>query len=312
MLKHSKVYVAGHTGLLGSALIKKLREYGCRNIITKDHSELELTDKEAVDQFFDRERPEHVFLAAGKTGNIKTCATYPATFIHLNICIQDNVFEAANKHEVKHMVYYGSSCTYPKNSTQHIKEEYFLTGPIEETSDAYASAKIAGVLACKAYNKQYNTNRFIALIPNTMYGPNDKFSINNSHVYSALIRRFHDAVRDGENTVVLWGSGNQRREFIFSDDVADASIFMVNNAVILDYTHYNVGTGVDLSIRELALMIAKKTGFEGEIKWDTTKPDGPKQKLLDSTRILQLGWKSSVSLENGLSMTYKWFLENQN
>jgi len=313
MFKHSKVYVAGHTGLLGSALINKLKEYGFSNIVTKEHRELELTDREAVNQFFEKEQPDYVFLAAGKTGNIKTCASYPATFIHLNICIQDNVFEAANKYGIKHMVYYGSSCTYPKVSAQPIKEEFFLTGAIEETSDAFASAKITGILACKAYNKQYNTNRFIALIPNTMYGPNDHFSLENSHVFSALIRRFHDAVKAGESTVVLWGSGNQRREFIFSEDVADASIFMVDNADIIDYnSHYNVGTGVDLSIRELALMIAKKTGFEGEIKWDTAKPDGPKQKLLDSTRILELGWTSSVPLKNGLGLTYKWFLENQN
>lgn len=310
MLKDSRIYVAGHAGLLGSALVKKLKEHGFHSVITMSHKELDLKDREAVNQFFEEERPEYVFLAAGKSGNISACATFPATFLHENIAIQDTVFEAANNYEVKHLVYYGSSCTYPKHSPQPIREEYFLTGSMEDTSDAYASAKIAGIIACKAYNRQYNTKRFIALIPNTIYGPNDHFSLENSHVFSALIRRFHDAQRTGQREVVLWGSGKPRREFIFSEDVADASIFIVQHVDRLDNYHYNLGTGVDFSIKELATMIAGVTHYTGGIKWDTSKPDGPMQKLLDSSRLLSLGWKSSTTIEKGLETTYDWFLKN--
>jgi len=310
LFKDSKIYVAGHTGLLGSALVKRLKEKGFHNILTKTHRDLDLTDRNAVYHFFKQEKPEFVFLAAGKTGNISVCHAFPASFLHENIAIQDNVFEAAQGYEVKYLVFYGSSCTYPKYSPQPIKEEYLLTGPVEETSESYAAAKIAGILACKAYNTQYKTNRFIALIPNTLYGPNDHFSLENSHVFSALIRRFHDARRTGQREVVLWGSGKPRREFIFSEDVADASIFIVQHVDRLDNHHYNLGTGVDFSIKELATMIAGVTGYTGEIKWDTSKPDGPMQKLLDSSRFLSLGWKSSTTIEKGLETTYDWFLKS--
>lgn len=310
MFRDSRIYVAGYTGLLGSALIKKLGEQGFLNIITRSHTELDLTDSTAVDEFFRNEQPEYVFMAAGLTGGIIANKTYPAEFLHANIAMQDNLFEAAQRYEVRHVIFYGSSCIYPKHSPQPIKEEYFLSGKIEETSEAYAIAKIAGVVACKSYNIQYNTNRFIALVPNSMYGPDDNFDSNSSHVLSALTRKFYDAKQRKEKKIELLGSGNPRREFIYSEDVADASIFAMQNADKLENRHYNIGTGVDCSIRELAEMIASIVGYDGEILWDASKPDGTPRKLLDSTRFLSLGWKPSVQLETGLRLTYEWFLKN--
>lgn len=312
MFKNSKIYVAGHTGLLGSALIKKLREQGFLNVITRTHAELDLTDSTTVDEFFRTEQPEYVFLAAGLTGGIIANKTYPSTFLHTNIAMQDNVFEASHKHNVKHLIFYGSSCVYPKNCSQPIKEEYLLTGEIEETSDAYATAKIAGIIACKSYNNQFKTNRFIALIPNSMYGPNDNFDPENSHVLSALIKKLHEAKAGRTDKVVLWGSGTPRREFIFSEDVANASIFAMLNADKLRNAHYNIGTGIDYSIKELAGIISGIVGFEGKIEWDTSKPDGTFRKLLDSSRFLSLGWGPVTGFEEGLERTYNWFAENRN
>lgn len=310
MFKDSKIYISGHTGLLGSALIRGLRQLGYLDILTKTHHELDLTNQSAVDKFFKANRPEYVFLCAGLTGGIIANKAYPATFLHINISIQDNVFESANKYGVKHLIFYGSSCIYPKNAPQPMKEEYLLTGEIEETSDAYAIAKIAGIIACKSYNNQFKTNRFITLIPNSMYGPYDNFDPESSHVISALIRKFHEARIKGLDKVILWGSGNPRREFIFSEDVADASIFTMKNADRLDNIHYNIGTGVDYSINELAEMIAEVVGFRGKIEWDSIKPDGAQRKLLDSSRFIAIGWKPSISLENGLKVTYEWYLKN--
>ena len=311
MFKDSGIYVAGHTGLLGSALIKRLKAEGYSNIITRTHSELDLTCRAEVGDLFKKNQPEYVFMAAGLTGGIGANKTYPAAFLHTNIAMQDNVFEAAVKYDVRRLIFYGSSCIYPKNSPQPMKEEYLLSGLIEETSEAYAIAKTAGIIACRSYNTQYKTNRFIALVPNSMYGPNDNFDPDNSHVLSALIRKFHEAKAAGKNQVALWGSGNPRREFIFSEDVADASIFAMENADRLQNSHYNIGTGVDYSIKELAGIIAGITGFEGKVEWDTAKPDGASRKLLDSSRFSRLGWKPSVSLEDGLKLTYQWYLENQ-
>jgi GDP-L-fucose synthase len=310
MNKDSKIYVAGHTGLLGTALIKKLGESGFSNIITRPRSRLDLTNKKVVDEFFKDNELEYVFLAAGKTGGIMANKTYPAEFLHVNIAIQDNVFEAAQNYEVKHLTFYGSSCIYPKYSPQPIKEDYLFTGKIEETNEAYAIAKIAGIVSCKSYNTQYNTNRFIALVPNSMYGPNDNFDLNSSHVLSALIRKFHDAKERKEKKVELWGSGNPRREFIFSEDIADASIFAMENADKLKNKHYNIGIGVDYSIKELATMAASVIGYEDNIIWDTTKPDGAPQKLLDCSSFFELGWKPSMPLKNGLQITYDWFVKN--
>ncbi len=310
LFNDSRIYVAGHSGLLGSALLKKLRSNGHNGIITKTRRELDLTDQESVNGFFKKEQPEYVFLAAGLTGGIIANKTYPANFLHTNIAIQDNVFQAARKYGAKHLIFYGSSCIYPKNCPQPMKEEYLLTGKVEETSEAYAIAKTAGIIACKSYNDQFKTNCFIALIPNSMYGPNDDFDLENSHVLSALIRRFHEAKIEGKEKVVLWGSGNPRREFIFSEDVADASVFAMNNAERLQNMHYNLGTGVDYSIKELAGIISKVAGYKGEIEWDTTRPDGAARKLLDSSRFLSMGWKPSTNIEDGIKITYEWYIEN--
>lgn len=310
MFKDSRIYVAGHAGLLGSALVKKLKSKGYNDIITKTHNELNLTNQDAVDCFFKKEQPEYVFLAAGLTGGIVANKTYPANFLHTNIAIQDNVFQSARKYDVKNLIFYGSSCVYPKNCPQPIKEEYLLTGKIEETSEAYAIAKTAGIIACKSYNDQFKTNCFIALIPNSMYGPNDNFDLENSHVLSALIRKFHEAKSEGKEKVTLWGSGNPRREFIFSEDAAEASVFAMNNVEKLQNTHYNVGTGVDYSIKELAGIISKVVGYKGEIEWDITKPDGAPRKLLDSSRFFSLGWKPSTDIEDGIKITYEWYIKN--
>jgi len=311
MYKNSKIYIAGHTGLLGSAILGRLISDGYMNIITKSHDELDLIDQKAVDEFFKKERPEYVFLCAGLTGGIVANKTYPATFLHTNIAIQDNAFEAANKYRVRHLIFYGSSCVYPKNCPQPMKEDYLLTGEIEKTSEAYAIAKIAGIIACRAYNNQYKTNRFIALVPNSMYGLNDNFDPENSHVLAALIKKFHDAKIERKDKVILWGTGNPKREFIFSEDVADASIFAMKNVTILDNSHYNIGTSVDFSIKELSEMVAEVVGFKGRIEWDTTKPDGSPRKLLDCTLFSNLGWKPSVSLKKGIQLTYEWFKENE-
>jgi len=305
MYKDSKIYVAGHTGLIGSALSVRLKEHGYCNVITRPHAELDLTDKGAVFVFFSSEKPEYVFLAAGKVGGILSNKTSPADYLHINISIQDNVFEAAQKYNVRHLIFYGSSCSYPKDCGQPIKEECFLTGPIEKTSEGYAAAKITGIIACKAYNNQHDTNRFIALIPNSVYGPNDNFDLENSHVLSALIRKFHEAKINREDSVILWGSGTPKREFIFSQDVAEASIFAMQNASKFENHHYNVGTGVDYSIKELAAKITETVGYDGKIMWDTTKPDGTARKLLDSSMFLSLGWKPKTGLAEGLKITYQ-------
>lgn len=310
MEKDSRIYIAGHTGLLGSAILHTLKSRGYRDIVTRFHSDLDLTDQRDVNDFFKEVQPEYVFLTAGLTGGIIANKTYPATFLHTNISIQDNVFEAARINGVRNLVFYGSSCIYPKYSPQPIKEEYLMTGEIEETSEGYAIAKTAGILACRTYNTQYRTNRFIALIPNSMYGPGDHFDLENSHVLAALIRKFHEGTMENSRDVTLWGTGSPRREFIFHEDVADASLFAMKNVTHLNNMHYNVGSGIDLSIKELAEIIADIVGFSGEIIWDTTKPDGTPQKLLDSSRILDLGWRPSTDIRTGIKKTYDWYVKN--
>jgi len=309
MYKDSKIYLAGHTGLLGTALMKRLMSDGYSNMIRRSHSELELTDKNSVFDFFSTEKPKYVFLAAGKVGGIVSNKSYPAEYLHVNLAIQDNVFEAAQEYEVSHLIFYGSSCSYPKVCRQPMKEEYLLTGLTEETSEGYAIAKIAGVIGCRVYNQQYNVNRFIALIPNSMYGPKDNFNIKNSHVLSALIRRFHEAKINNAESVSLWGSGKPRREFIFSEDVAAASVFAMENADHLENSPYNIGTGVDYSVEKLAGITARIVGFEGEILWDMSKPDGAQRKLLDSSKFMSLGWKPTIGIEEGLRRTYEWYQE---
>jgi len=310
MFKDSRIYVAGHTGLLGSAIVKKLRSRGYNEIITRTHSELDLIDQGSVNDFFKKEHPEYVFLAAGLTGGIAANKNYPANFLHTNIAIQNNAFHFAWKYNVKHLIFYGSSCVYPKNCPQPMKEEHLLTGKIEETSEAYAIAKTAGIIACRSYNDQFKRNCFIALIPNSTYGPNDNFDLENSHVLSALVRRFHEAKSKEKERVILWGSGTPRREFIFSEDVADASFYAMDKAEELRNMHYNVGTGVEYSIKELAEKISKVVDYQGEIEWDVTKPDGAPRKLLDSSRFLRLGWKPSIDIEEGIKKTYNWYIKN--
>ena len=308
--KDSKIYVAGHTGLLGSALLKVLQEDGYKNIITKTHAELELTDKVAVENFFNENKIDFIFLCAGKVGGIIGNKTNPASYLHENLLIQDNIFEMANKYEVENVIFYGSSCTYPKVCQQPMKEEYWLTGMIEETSMGYAAAKIAGIIGCKSYNTQYNTNRFICVVPNSIYGANDNFDLENSHVFSALIRKIDTAKQENQDSLTLWGSGNPRREFIYSEDVASASIYLMQNSDKLENSHYNLGSGTDYSIKELAEAISKVVGYKGKIEWDIEKPDGTMKKLLDSSRFLALGWKPKVKFEDGLKSTYQWYKEN--
>lgn len=308
MHEKSKIYVAGHRGLIGTAIVKKLKELGFSNLLLRTHSELELTDKKNVFDFFSHNKPEYVFLCAGKVGGILDNKTHPADYLHVNLSIQDNVFEAVQTNDVKRIVFLGSSCIYPRDISGPIKEEILFGGPIEVTSQGYAAAKIAGVIGCKVYNEQYGVNRFIALVPNSTYGPGDNFDLHNSHVLSALIRKFHEAKKNNNCSVTLWGSGNPRREFIYSEDVAEASIYAVKNSGLLKNRHYNLGTGKDYSIKELAEIICEVVGYKGRICWDTDKPDGTRQKLLDSSEFMSLGWKPRMNLKEGIEQTYKWYL----
>jgi GDP-L-fucose synthase len=310
MFKKTRIYIAGHGGLLGSAVCALMRREGYRNIIVRTRAELDLTRQSAVERFFKTTKPEYVFLCAGLTGGIIANKTNPAAFLHTNSAIQDNVFESAFRQGVKRLVFYGSSCIYPRGLARPIREDDLLTGKIEETSEGYAAAKISGILACKSYNVQYRRNICIALVPNTMYGPFDSFDPAHAHVMAALIAKMHRAKTEKEKKVVLWGSGTPRREFIFSEDVARASVFAVLHADTLGNRHYNVGTGRDYSIKELAGMVARITGFRGGIEWDRTKPDGTPRKLLDSGDFLRLGWKPRVGLEEGIRKTYAWYVKH--
>ncbi|WP_117237361.1 GDP-L-fucose synthase [Thermus sediminis] len=307
MDKGSKIYVAGHRGLVGGAILRRLRAEGYENLVLRTRQELDLTDQRAVYRFFEEERPEYVFLAAAKVGGILANATYPADFIRENLLIQTNVIDAAYRYGVKKLLFLGSSCIYPKLAPQPMKEEYLLTGPLEPTNEAYAVAKIAGIKMVQAYRRQYGF-RAISLMPTNLYGPGDNFDLETSHVIPALIRKFHEAKEAGQKEVVVWGTGTPRREFLHVDDLADAAVFLMR--------HYeeeeiiNVGVGEDISVRELASLIARVVGFEGEIVYDPTKPDGTPRKLLDVSRLFAMGWRPKVSLEEGLRQTYAWFRNN--
>lgn len=305
--KKSKIYVAGHRGLVGSAIVRLLEKKGYTNIITQKREELDLTNQQAVRNFFEKEKPEYVFLAAAKVGGIMANQTYSADFIRENLSIQLNIIESAYLHKIKKILFLGTSCVYPKTAPQPTNEKDFLTGPLEETNKAYAVAKIAGIVMCQSYNKQYGTN-FISVMPTNLYGPNDNFDLENSHVLPALIRKFHEAKAHNRPDVVLWGDGSAEREFLHVDDIADASIFLMNNYE--DSEIINIGTGVGISIKDLAETIKKIVGFEGKIVWDTTKPNGTPKKLLDTKKLNELGWKYSINLETGLKETYKWFNKN--
>lgn len=307
MQKSSKIYVAGHQGLVGSAIVHTLEREGYKNILTRTHKELDLTDANAVAAFFETEKPEYVFLAAAKVGGIVANNAYPADFIRINLQIQTNIIENSKRTGVKKLLFLGSSCIYPKLCPQPIKEEYLLTGALEPTNDAYAVAKIAGITMCKAYNKQYGTN-FISVMPTNLYGPNDNFDLKTSHVLPALIRRFHEAKESNASTVAAWGTGSPRREFLYVDDLADACVFLMNNYD--DSEIVNIGTGEDVTIKELTELVAKVVGFTGTIEWDTSKPDGTPRKLLDVSRLHNLGWKHKMELEEGVHKTYASYLES--
>jgi GDP-L-fucose synthase len=308
MQSTAPIFVAGHRGLVGGAIYRKLQAEGYTNLISRSREALNLCDPLAVDAFFAHERPEYVFLAAAKVGGIFANDAYPVDFLQDNLRIQTNLIESAHRHGAQKLLFLGSSCIYPKFAEQPIREESLLTGPLEPTNEWYAIAKIAGIKLCQAYRKQYGFNA-ISLMPTNLYGPGDNFHPQNSHVLPALLRRFHEANERGDRQVVVWGTGSPRREFLHVDDLADAALFLMQ--------HYdqpeivNVGVGEDVSIRELAELIRSVVGYPGELVWDTTKPDGTPRKLLEVSRLHSLGWKAQIPLRQGIELTYSWFREHQ-
>ena len=306
MLKDSRIYVAGHLGLVGSAITRRLHTDGYEHLMLRSIDECDLTNSVAVDALFAQEKPEYVFLAAAKVGGILANNTYPGDFIRINLQIQINVIDAARRFGAKKLLFLGSSCIYPKLAPQPIKEEYLLTGPLETTNDAYAIAKIAGIQMCDAYLRQYGFQS-VCLMPTNLYGPGDNFDLNNSHVLPALIRKFHEAKVNQCPEVVVWGTGKPRREFLFVDDLADASLFLMNNYQGDEIV--NVGVGQDQTIGDLAEKIRDLVGYRGDITFDTSKPDGTPRKLLDVSRLFGLGWRPKTSLRDGISQTYGWYQE---
>lgn len=302
MRKYDKIYIAGHRGMVGSAIVRKLRREGFQNLILHTSAELDLRDQKAVETFFKIEQPQYVFLAAAKVGGILANNNFPADFIYDNLAIQNNVIHQSYKSGVTKLMFLGSSCIYPKMAPQPIKEEYLLSGPLEPTNDAYALAKIAGIKMCQSYHKQYGCN-FIAAMPTNLYGPGDNYDLNNSHVLPALLRKFHEAKINHEPSVTIWGTGTPRREFLHADDLADALYFLMMNYDKPDFV--NVGTGKDISIKELAELIQRITGFNGELKFDTSKPDGTPRKLLDVSRLTSAGWTATIDFEEGVRSVYQ-------
>jgi len=315
--KNSKIYIAGHRGLVGSAIVKNLEQKGYTNLITKTHKGLDLIDQQAVAEFFKKEKPEYVILAAAKVGGIAANNTYRADFIYENLAIQNNVIHQSYVYKVKKLLFLGSTCIYPKNAPQPMKEDSLLTSPLEYTNEPYAIAKIAGIKMCESYNIQYGTN-FISVMPTNLYGPNDNFDLKNSHVLPALLRKMHEAKLNNEPKVEIWGSGKPRREFLYSEDMADACVFIMENRDFKDTykkgqkeirnTHINIGTGKDISIKELAHTIKKIVGYGGELYFDTSKPDGTMVKLTDPSKLHSLGWRHKVELEEGIKKVYEWYL----
>ncbi|MFK5937189.1 MAG: GDP-L-fucose synthase [Sulfurimonas sp.] len=329
---NSKIYIAGHRGLVGSAIVKNLESKGYTNLVYKTHKELDLLDSSAVADFFEEEKPEYVILAAAKVGGIVANNTYRADFIYENLQIQNNVIHQSFVHKVSKLLFLGSTCIYPKNAPQPMKEDSLLTSPLEYTNEPYAIAKIAGIKMCESYNIQYGTN-FISVMPTNLYGPNDNFDLETSHVLPALLRKMHEAKLNNEPTVEIWGSGKPRREFLYSEDMADACVFLLESRDFKDTysivdgsndsctpnsiknqeirnTHINIGTGVDISIKELATTIKKIVGYEGELYFNDTKPDGTMVKLTDPSKLHALGWKHKVELEDGIRTVYEWYLKS--
>lgn len=310
MNSSDSIFVAGHTGLIGSAVVALLKEKGFNNLILPSHSELELTNSSEVDQFFESNKPNYVVLAAGKVGGIVQNQTFPADFINTNLSIQLNVLRAAHKANVNKLILLASSCMYPRECPQPMSESALLSGHPEPSSMAYAISKLAGLQMCLAYNQQYRRKRFIPVIPNSAYGPRDNFDPKSGHVLSSLIRKFHEAKTQNLSSVTLWGSGNPRREFIHSSDIASACISLLQSDISSVEFPLNIGTGQDFSIKELAISIANVVGFKGRIDWDTSKPDGAPRKLLNSSKMKALGWHPGIEFEQGLQITYQWYLEN--
>lgn len=302
MEKNAKIYVAGHRGLVGSAIVRKLEKEGFQNLLLRTSSELDLRSQQAVKDFFESQKPEYVFMAAAKVGGINANNTYPADFIYDNLCIQNNIIHESYKNGVTKLLFLGSSCIYPKNSNQPIKEEYLLSGYLEPTNDAYAIAKIAGIKMCQSYHKQYGCN-FISAMPTNLYGPGDNYDLKNSHVLPALLRKFYEAKVNQSPEVTIWGTGNPRREFLHVDDLASACYFLMEN--YNDPAIINIGTGKDISIAEMAVMIKNISGYQGNLVFDTSMPDGTYRKLLDVSKLAQLGWKPGISFEEGIRKTYE-------
>ncbi|PKF89116.1 GDP-fucose synthetase [Bacillus sp. BA3] len=307
MNKNSKIYVAGHRGLVGSAILRNLQKEGYENLVLRTSKELDLREKNQVDKFFAEERPEYIFLAAAKVGGIVANNEFPADFIRDNLLIQTNVIDASYRYGATKLLFLGSTCIYPKMAPQPLKEEYLLTGELEPTNEPYAIAKIAGIKMCQSYNRQYGT-KYISVMPTNLYGPEDNFDLQTSHVLPALIRKFHEAKESNLPFVEVWGTGTPLREFLYSEDLADACVYLMNNYSSNEMV--NIGVGHDLSIKELAEKIKAVVGYTGEIKFDKTKPDGTPRKLVDVTKLNSLGWKATTSMDEGLTKAYQWFLEN--
>ena len=317
MSEITRVYVAGHNGMVGSAIVRQLSQRSDVDIITRPYSDLDLCSQQATQDFFKENKVDQVYLAAAKVGGIHANNEYPAEFIYQNLMIEANIIHAAHTNDVQKLLFLGSSCIYPKMADQPMKEEALLTGVLEATNEPYAIAKIAGIKLCESYNRQYGRD-YRSVMPTNLYGENDNFHPENSHVIPALMRRFHEAKLRGDKKVMVWGSGTPMREFLYVDDMAEASVFVMNldDETYQKYTqpmlsHINVGTGVDCTIRELAETMKEVVGFQGDIVWDTSKPDGTPRKLMNVSRLEKLGWKAKVSLKEGLKMTYQWFLDHQ-
>jgi len=305
---NAKIYVAGHRGMVGSAIVRNLLAKGYTNIITRTHQELDLINQAAVDRFFAQETPDYVFLAAAKVGGIQANNVFRADFIYQNMMIEANIIHAAHKANVSRLLFLGSSCIYPRDCPQPIKEEYLLTGPLEPTNEPYAIAKIAGIKLCESYNRQYG-RQYVSVMPTNLYGPNDNYDLNNSHVLPALLRKTHEAKQRGDATLEVWGSGKPMREFLYVDDMADACVYLMEHENITEGL-YNVGTGTDVTIRELAETIMATVGFKGEMVFDTSKPDGTPRKLLDVFALKALGWSASTTLREGIRRAYEDMLQN--
>lgn len=308
MKKDNKIYVAGHRGLVGSALMRRLGQGGYTNLLTRTHQELDLLNQAAVHEFVHQEKPDYIFLAAAKVGGIHANNTLRADFIYQNLVIETNIIHAAYEAGVGGLMFLGSSCIYPRDCPQPMKEEYLLTGPLEQTNEPYAISKIAGIKLCESFNRQYGTH-YVSVMPTNLYGQNDNFDLENSHVMPALMRKCHEAKQNGEGKMIVWGTGKPMREFLHVDDMADACVFLMENGI--GEGIYNIGTGTDVTIRELAETVKEVIGFEGELEFDTSKPDGTLRKLLDVSRMAELGWKANLSLREGVEKTYKWYLDSK-